>query len=76
MCCSLPQRRDCSDMDFGAGVCVCVCVHTFQCVCAYIPVCVCVSQGSCVLNYCAHSGEVSQDGVYGRRGGFGLGKTG
>jgi len=74
MCCSLPQRRDCSDMDFGAGVCVCIhssaCVHTFQCVC------VCVSQGSCVLNYCAHSGEVSQDGVYGRRGGFELGKTG
>ena len=51
-------------------VCVCVCVsvraRTFQCVC--------LSQGLCALNSCAHGGEVSQDGVSGRRGGFGLGK--
>ena len=56
-------------------VCVCVCVHTSS-VCVHTFQCVCMSQGLCVLNYCAHSGEVSQDGVYGRKGGFGLGKTG
>ena len=42
MCCSLPQRRDCSDMDYLELVCVCVCIHSSACVRTFQCVCVCL----------------------------------